>query len=155
MNFAVQLASGRMPGVTVDLDRVVALTDDHAALIAGIDKALLCGGMTAHTRATILKELTDVPDRRRLAHSPSVSRSAARNFSGNNSRHEAVVRNRSITMSISRRAFMKAGGLALFSLGADPIFLDRAAYALTSRDGTAARKLWSACFSAGRSMACR
>jgi uncharacterized protein (DUF1501 family) len=33
-------------------------------------------------------------------------------------------------MPISRRAFMKAGGLALLSLGADPIFLDRAAYAL-------------------------
>jgi uncharacterized protein (DUF1501 family) len=35
-------------------------------------------------------------------------------------------------MTISRRAFMKAGGLALISLGADPIFLDRAAYALQS-----------------------
>ena len=35
-------------------------------------------------------------------------------------------------MTISRRAFMKAGGLALVSLGADPIFLDRAAYALQS-----------------------
>jgi uncharacterized protein (DUF1501 family) len=35
-------------------------------------------------------------------------------------------------MPISRRAFMKAGGLALMSLGADPIFLDRAAYALRS-----------------------
>ncbi|MGH7523656.1 MAG: DUF1501 domain-containing protein [Gemmatimonadales bacterium] len=35
-------------------------------------------------------------------------------------------------MPISRRAFMKAGGLALVSLGADPIFLDRAAYALQS-----------------------
>jgi len=33
-------------------------------------------------------------------------------------------------MTISRRAFVKAGGLALVSLGADPLFLDRAAYAL-------------------------
>jgi uncharacterized protein (DUF1501 family) len=33
-------------------------------------------------------------------------------------------------MTISRRAFMRAGGLALVSLGADPLFLDRAAYAL-------------------------
>lgn len=64
MNFAVQLANGRMPGVSVDLDRVVALTDDHAALIAGIDKSLLSGEMSAHTRATILKELADVPDQR-------------------------------------------------------------------------------------------
>jgi uncharacterized protein (DUF1501 family) len=38
-------------------------------------------------------------------------------------------------MTISRRAFMKAGGLALVSLGADPIFLDRAAYALGAARG--------------------
>ncbi len=36
---------------------------------------------------------------------------------------------------ISRRAFMKAGSLALFSLGADPVFLDRAAYALRRPHG--------------------
>ncbi len=41
-------------------------------------------------------------------------------------------------MTITRRAFMKAGGLALFSLGADPLFLDRAAYALAPRSGPAA-----------------
>ncbi len=35
---------------------------------------------------------------------------------------------------ISRRAFVRAGGLALVSLGGDPVFLDRAAYAL-SRGG--------------------
>ncbi len=33
-------------------------------------------------------------------------------------------------MTLSRRAFMHAGGLALFSVGLDPVFLDRAAYAL-------------------------
>jgi len=33
-------------------------------------------------------------------------------------------------MAISRRVFVKSGGLALFSLGMDPLFLDRAAYAL-------------------------
>ena len=64
MNFAVQLASGRMPGATVDLDNVVPLTDDHAALIAAVDKAVLGGAMTAQTRQTILKELADVPDPR-------------------------------------------------------------------------------------------
>ncbi len=41
-------------------------------------------------------------------------------------------------MTINRRAFMKAGGLALLSLGADPLFLDRAAYALRSAGGRAA-----------------
>src|SRR5436190_20250968 len=32
-------------------------------------------------------------------------------------------------MTVSRRVFVKAGGLALFSLGLDPLFLARAAYA--------------------------
>ncbi|MGH7594106.1 MAG: DUF1800 domain-containing protein [Gemmatimonadales bacterium] len=62
MNFAVQLASGRMPGVSVDLDRIVPATDDHAALIAAVDKAVLGGAMSGHTRDTILHELADVPD---------------------------------------------------------------------------------------------
>ena len=33
-------------------------------------------------------------------------------------------------MTISRRVFVKSGSLALFSLGADPLFLDRAAFAV-------------------------
>ena len=37
---------------------------------------------------------------------------------------------------ISRRAFMKAGSLALVSLGADPLFVDRAAYALRNARAT-------------------
>lgn len=64
MNFAVQLASGRMPGTTVDLDHVVDATADHPALVAAIDKAILGGAMSDHTRATILKEIADVPDPR-------------------------------------------------------------------------------------------
>src|SRR5881409_3951899 len=36
-------------------------------------------------------------------------------------------------MTISRRVFVKSGGVALFSLGLDPLFLARAAYAATSR----------------------
>src|SRR5713226_5632796 len=36
-------------------------------------------------------------------------------------------------MTISRRVFVKSGGLALFSLGLDPLFLARAAYAVTTR----------------------
>src|SRR5437899_1946836 len=36
-------------------------------------------------------------------------------------------------MTISRRVFVKSGGLALFSLGLDPLFLARAAYAATDR----------------------
>lgn len=36
-------------------------------------------------------------------------------------------------MTISRRVFLKAGALGLVSLGADPVFLDRATYALGAR----------------------
>ncbi len=36
-------------------------------------------------------------------------------------------------MTITRRGFVKAGGVALFSVGVDPLFMDRAAYALTNR----------------------
>ncbi|HEY3935692.1 MAG TPA: DUF1800 domain-containing protein, partial [Gemmatimonadales bacterium] len=62
MNFAVQLASGRVPGVTVDLDRVLPATDDHTALVGAVDQAILGGAMTPQTRQTILKEISDVPD---------------------------------------------------------------------------------------------
>ncbi|MGH7523655.1 MAG: DUF1800 domain-containing protein [Gemmatimonadales bacterium] len=64
MNFAVQLASGRMPGVTVDLDRVIPATDDHEAMVNNVDQVILGGAMTSHTHATIIKELADVPDAR-------------------------------------------------------------------------------------------
>ena len=64
MNFAVQLASGSMPGTVVDLDNVVAATDDHTALVAAVDKVVLGGAMTEQTRKTILKELADMTDPR-------------------------------------------------------------------------------------------
>jgi uncharacterized protein (DUF1501 family) len=38
-------------------------------------------------------------------------------------------------MAISRRVFVRAGGFALFSLGADPLFLARAAWSLPSAGG--------------------
>ena len=41
---------------------------------------------------------------------------------------------------LDRRVFVKAGGLALVSLGLDPIFLTRAAYAVRRGDGPANRK---------------
>lgn len=64
MNFAVQLASGRMPGVAVDLDQVIPASDDHEGLVNSVDRVILGGTMTSHTHATILKELADVPDSR-------------------------------------------------------------------------------------------
>ncbi|MEP6590046.1 MAG: DUF1800 domain-containing protein [Gemmatimonadota bacterium] len=60
MNFAVALASGRLPGVRVDLDRILPATADHAALVEAVDATFLNGQMSAHTRETILRELGDI-----------------------------------------------------------------------------------------------
>ncbi|MEP6590045.1 MAG: DUF1501 domain-containing protein [Gemmatimonadota bacterium] len=53
-------------------------------------------------------------------------------------------------MPISRRAFIQAGSLAMVSLGADPLFLDRAAYALGDlRRGLAGKKTLVCLFQRG------
>ncbi len=49
------------------------------------------------------------------------------------------------TPSIDRRVFVKAGGLALVSLGLDPLFVTRAAYALRREGGPANRKKTLVC----------
>ncbi len=48
-------------------------------------------------------------------------------------------------MSVSRRVFVRGGGLALVSFGMDPLFLDRTAYALRSRSGTPATRRTLVC----------
>ena len=62
MNAAVALAAGRLPGARVNLDDVVAATDDHAVLVDAVNARLLSGTMSAHTRAVILAQLADVND---------------------------------------------------------------------------------------------
>ncbi len=62
MNFAVQLASGRLPGVVIDLEGVVPLTPDHAVLVDQVNRSILSGAMTSHTREVILKQLAEVAD---------------------------------------------------------------------------------------------
>jgi len=62
MNFAVALASGRMPGAEVDLDQVVAPTSDHEALVDAVNERVLGGAMTANTRRVIEEQLDDVAD---------------------------------------------------------------------------------------------
>ena len=47
--------------------------------------------------------------------------------------------------NMDRRVFVKAGSLALISLGLDPIFLTRAAYAVNRPGGSAARKKTLVC----------
>lgn len=70
MNASVGLAAGRLPGVTVALDTLVPATLDAAALLDAIDRRILGGAMSAHTRAVIKQQLADVADpvaRRNLA----------------------------------------------------------------------------------------
>lgn len=51
---------------------------------------------------------------------------------------------------LSRRVFLRSGGLALVSFGLDPLFLDRAAYALTgARSGAAGRRTLVCLFQRG------
>lgn len=62
MTLAVQLATGRVPGVAIDLERVVPLTDDGDELVRRVDVALLEGSMSARTRETIRREIDTLPD---------------------------------------------------------------------------------------------
>src|SRR5689334_5035228 len=63
---------------------------------------------------------------RRRARSPWDSDSAVPTFSSSR-RHDM---DSFAFAPVTRRAFMRAGALALVSLGLDPLFLDRAAFAL-------------------------
>jgi uncharacterized protein (DUF1800 family) len=62
MNVAVGLAAGKLPGTLVDLDRVVPPVPGHEALVDEIDRQLLGGAMTAHTRQVILDQIKDIVD---------------------------------------------------------------------------------------------
>jgi uncharacterized protein (DUF1800 family) len=62
MNFAVQLAADRLPGVSVRLDQVLPTVQDHAALVDSVDQLILGGKMTARTRKVILDQLAGVDD---------------------------------------------------------------------------------------------
>ena len=62
MNAAVALAAGRLPGASIDLDGVVAVTADHAALVDAVNTRLLGGTMSTHTRDVILGQLATVND---------------------------------------------------------------------------------------------
>jgi uncharacterized protein (DUF1800 family) len=60
MNFALQLASDRLPGVRVNLDRWLPLTEDQAALVDAVDRAVLGGKMSPRTRAVIREQLAGI-----------------------------------------------------------------------------------------------
>ncbi|HEX9754571.1 MAG TPA: DUF1800 domain-containing protein, partial [Gemmatimonadales bacterium] len=62
MNFAMALASGRLPGVTLDLDGLISADLDRESLIETVDRVILNGRMRPSTRAVIAKELADITD---------------------------------------------------------------------------------------------
>src|SRR6266702_2542113 len=62
MNAGVALASGKLPGVTVTLDSLVAATADAGALIAAVDDRMLGGTMSENTKEVIGRQLSDVRD---------------------------------------------------------------------------------------------
>jgi uncharacterized protein (DUF1800 family) len=67
INVAVALAAGRLPGVQVDLDRVVPLPTTHvprptphAPLTDVVNERILAGTMSEHTKAVISRQLSAV-----------------------------------------------------------------------------------------------
>jgi uncharacterized protein (DUF1800 family) len=62
MNFAVQLAANRLPGVSARLDEVIPPVQDHASLVDSVDQLILGGKMTVRTRKVILDQLAGVDD---------------------------------------------------------------------------------------------
>ncbi len=64
MNFAMALAAGRVPGVSLDLDRFVPATTDHASLLDAIENVIIGGALGTNTRATIAREINGISDPR-------------------------------------------------------------------------------------------
>ena len=62
MNLAMMLAANRLPGVSVDLDRLLPVTADHPALVAAVDRLVTGGTMSARTRRVIQEQLAGVTD---------------------------------------------------------------------------------------------
>jgi uncharacterized protein (DUF1800 family) len=61
MNVAVAIAAGRLPGVTVDLETVVPVTDNADELLERVDRGLLSGLMSERTQSVIRREVAGLP----------------------------------------------------------------------------------------------
>ncbi|HLJ29266.1 MAG TPA: DUF1800 family protein [Candidatus Angelobacter sp.] len=61
MNFALQLGSGRLPGITTDPQAILrgAAPQDANAALAVMENSILAGDVSAQTHAVILKQLDD------------------------------------------------------------------------------------------------
>jgi uncharacterized protein (DUF1800 family) len=69
MNVAVALAAGRLPGVTIDLDALVPLSNDPDVLLDTVVRTLLSGVMSPHAREVIRRQVSNLapPQARALA----------------------------------------------------------------------------------------
>ena len=62
MNAAVALASGKLPGVTINLDTIAPASADPDRLVAAIDDKIFAGHLSPHTKQVIRDQLADVRD---------------------------------------------------------------------------------------------
>jgi len=62
MNLAMALASGRLPGVVVNLDRLSPVTSDYDALVRDVNATVLGGQGSAHTLEVIRQQIADMPN---------------------------------------------------------------------------------------------
>ena len=60
MNLALALASGRLPGVVVDLDALIPATSDYDALVGRVGAVILGGQAGDHTLSTIRRQIEDM-----------------------------------------------------------------------------------------------
>ncbi|HEY2805566.1 MAG TPA: DUF1800 domain-containing protein [Gemmatimonadales bacterium] len=70
MNVAMGIATGRLPGIDVDLEPVVPMTGDKDALVAEVNTAILAGMASPNTLRVIRQQIDDIND-------PSAARAMA------------------------------------------------------------------------------
>jgi len=73
MNTAVALAEGRLPGVSVALDGLLPATANADSLLEALDRSLLGGIISDHTRDVVRRETADV-------HDPAIARALVLGF---------------------------------------------------------------------------
>ncbi len=61
MNVALGLASGRLPGASVDLDGITLASDDVETMITGVNAKVLSGVASANTLKTMRDQTADLP----------------------------------------------------------------------------------------------
>jgi len=62
MNLALALASGRMPGVAMDLDSLIPVTGDYDALVRRVNAVVLGGQASVRTLQAIRRQIDDLPN---------------------------------------------------------------------------------------------